>query len=229
MTDTSEEIIPLRRIKRRINLNKLMIIMIALVFVLLAIGFFTRMDLGHDPGTLQSNITYQVPAGYEENKGGSDEDTTYLIRDTDKSYEKIVIYYEGETGPRWKSSDETIEIDDETTLRMDVYDVRNDQYNDLTCELIHGKQNYSISYQCRIKGEEPYYSSCSKEQQEELIAFVRSFQYHESPDIEGNFFTLLYMNLGVGGLMLLCVVLLIFMGVPLAVAFAGLHAAVDEP
>lgn len=122
---------------------------------------------------------------------------------------------------------EEIPIDEDTTGYLHAFDWDNDVGNELTCYVMHDDKCFEVEYRCQDLTREGYYSSCSQQQQDALISFVKAFRFHE-PAAEGNVFLRVIHNLGVGGCIVFGVAILIFIGMPVAMAVGGMMGSGEE-
>lgn len=217
--------------KREGMKNRLLLVAVAVGFAIVAGVFLYASNLAEYEGSLDENLSYELPEGYELASDGteSDKNTREYTRTTDTTRETLLIYYGGFDGSRYYNWDDPIRLGDETECGLTVSDWNHNEYNQLLCEITHGKEAYEVTYRCRETDKDDYYSSCSKKQQEDLLAFVRTFDYHR-PDGEaaGNVFQRLYRNYGVSGLAILVLTVLVFVGVPLGAAIGGFFGSKEK-
>ena len=225
-----DETASLRKIKRRINLNRILIIMVTLGSAIIAGLFLGSQHLADYEGSLEENLSYELPAGYTEyDSQGSDKDYKTYVRESAGKRETIELNYEGFDNQIWAAEDNFIQIDAETKVFIDDYDWDHTYNNSMYCEIQHGDEKYLLNYQCQETDRKNYYSSCSKEQEAEIIDFIRTFDYHRPDNASaGNIFVRLYRNYGVGGCIVLALTLLFFIGIPVAIGISGLMASGDK-
>lgn len=208
--------------RRKLSFNKIMTLMIVIGFAIAAVAFISSMRLTENMGSLEENVSYELPAGYEladDPQNGPDD--KYYVRETDETLETInVSYYYDESN--YSDNDRSIKIDDSTAAIIEPWDWTNDEDNLLDCEIKHDWEVYHVQYQCREKDKENYYSSCSQEQQDELLGFIKTFDYHRpAADPDSSIFQKLHKNLGTGGCIVLVLALMFFIGLPVAMGIAG--------
>lgn len=215
----------LKKIKGRIIRNRILIVLITLAFAVIAGVVLHSMHLTEYNGSLEENLSYKVPAGYvlQEPSGDSNVERVDYTRDTAKSAERITLYYDGlySSAAREFSADETFRLDDATEVQVCRYDWDNSYDNQLNFLILHENEAYTIEYQCQEKGKKNYYDSCREEQQEAIMAFIETMDFHRPDGSDMNAIQSLYRNFGVGGLIVLVLAILFFVGVPIAIAIAG--------
>ena len=229
MPDVSEvsladETASLRKIKRRIRRNRVLVVLVTMVFAVIAGLIIHSQHLTEYIGSLDENLSYELPAGYEfvEPQTDSNVDRVSYVRKTDKTMETITIYYDGLYEPEANYVlEETFSIDEDTTGGITRCDWDHGYDNSMDFTVFHGDETYTVQYQCQETDKNNYYDSCSKKQEEEIMAFVETFDYHRPDGMDLNVFQRLYRNLGVGGLIVLALALLFFVGVPIVLAISG--------
>ncbi len=219
------------RDKRGQLINKIMILLIVLGFAVIAGVVVFSMNLTEYEGTLEENISYELPAGYveaESTQAQNDEDSKTYIRKSADRLETIAVYYAGLGKSDNYIIDKTVQLDDETELGIGVLDWDNTDLNELEYTIYHGDESYLLTYQCQETDKDKYYSSCSEKQQNEMMAFIETIDYHR-PDGSGmNVFQRLHRNLGTGGIVILALTLLFFFGIPVAIGIGGLAASRED-
>ncbi|MBR0128061.1 MAG: zf-HC2 domain-containing protein [Firmicutes bacterium] len=221
----ADETASLRKIKRRIRRNRVLVVLVTMVFAVIAGLLIHSQHLSEYTGTLEENLSYELPAGYEflEPQTDSNVDRASYVRKTDKTQETITIYYDGlyESENNYYM-EEPFSIDEDTRGGITRYDWDHGYDNSMDFTVFHGNETYTVQYQCQETDKNYYYDSCSKKQEEEIMAFVETFDYHRPDGTDLNVFQRLYRNLGVGGLILLALTLLFFFGVPIVLAVSGM-------
>ena len=223
----ADETASLRKIKHKINLSKLLIAMITLGFAIIVGVVLFNLGLTTYEGSLEENLSYELPAGYEEYVSKTDtgnipaKNYRSYVRNTADKQEFITLCYNGLDADPWFAEDKVIQLDDSTKVTIDHYDSGHDRYNTLSCKIQHDGETYVLDYSCKETDKKNYYSSCSEAQEEEIVAFIKTFDYHRPDGSDLSIFQKLYRNLGMGGLVLLLLTLLIFIGVPIAIAIGG--------
>lgn len=218
----------IKRDKQKKVLNRILIVAVTLAFAVLVGAVIYGMNLTEYEGTLEENISYELPEGYVESETTLDDadDKTYVRETTDK-LETIDVYYGGLESSDNFIVDKTVQLDDETELGIGVLDWDNSYDNELEYTIYHGEESYYLTYQCQETDKEKYYSSCSEEQQNEMVEFIKTFDYHRPDGSDMNAFQRLYRNFGVGGIVVLVLTLLFFIGIPVAIGIGGLMASKD--
>ena len=220
----ADETASLRKIKRRIRRNRVLVVLVTMVYAVIAGIIIHSQHLTEYIGSLDENLSYELPAGYEfvEPQTDSNVDRVSYVRKTDKTMETITIYYDGLYEPEANYVlEETFSIDEDTTGGITRYDWDHGYDNSMDFTVFHGDETYTVQYQCQETDKNNYYDSCSKKQEEEIMAFVETFDYHRPDGMDLNVFQRLYRNLGVGGLIVLALALLFFVGVPIVLAISG--------
>ncbi|MGX8774045.1 MAG: zf-HC2 domain-containing protein [Bacillota bacterium] len=230
----ADEAASLKRIKRRITRNQLLSTIIIATFIIIVLAVINSFNLAEYQGSLEENLSFELPAGYElsESPEYTNGDGTNYIRDSEKTTEILNVNYYGTVGSHdftwWE---DPVQLDEDTQYYLMPVDWDHYGYynNYLECEVLHGVEAYVVTYQCREKGKNDYYSSCSEQQQKQIIEFVKSFEYHRpSNEDVGNVFKRLYLNLGVAGFALLGFTLLIFVGLPIGMAVGAFSGSGEE-
>lgn len=218
----------IKRDKQKKVLNRILIIAVTLAFAVVVGAVIYGMNLTEYEGTLEENISYELPEGYVESETTLDDadDKTYVRETTDK-LETINVYYGGLERSENYIVDKTVLLDDGTELGIGVLDWDNSYGNELEYTIYHGDESYYLTYQCQETDKEKYYSSCSEEQQNEMVEFIKTFDYHRPDGSDMNAFQRLYRNFGVGGIVVLVLTLLFFIGIPVAIGIGGLMASKD--
>ena len=211
--------------RRKTAFNRIFSVVIIIGFLFLAFTVIDNAHLLEDPGTLEKNLTVPAPEGYERVEEKSSEDQLCLARETGDTSETLEVEYYGFEDYS-SSGGEEFEIDGDTTAYLHVFDWDHSVDNSLNCYVMRDGMCYEVSYRCRDKTKsrsgEAYYSSCSPGQQKELMAFIRSFEFHDPAPLEGNVFVRLFRSLGVGGCVVFGAAILIFVGMPVAMGLGGL-------
>lgn len=210
------------------TINKIMIVLIVLGFAIVAGAFLHAAHLTEYEGTLEENLSFTLPAGYAEpaHQGNNENDKTY-VREKADTRETINIYYAGLESDDGILTDETIHLGDDTEIGIDRYDWGHDNTNALLFTINHGDESYLVEYQCRI-GDQRYYDSCSKEQEEEMMSFIGTFDFHRPDGSDMTALQRLYRNFGTAGCIVLALTVLFFVGVPVAMGIAGLTGSREE-
>ena len=219
----ADENASLRKIKRKIMLNRLLAIMVTIGFAIAALAFVGAMKPAKYEGTLEENLAYTVPSGYEEAATSSADPENYkrYVRESAEYKETILIYYNGLMNSDFISSKDIINVDPSTEVEINTYDWNTDDSNELYCMIQHDGESYVVEYKCKQKNKENYYSSCSKEQQSDILAFIKTFDYHRPVQAGGNIFSRLHHNYGTGGCIVLLLTLLIFISLPIAIGISS--------
>ena len=175
---------------------------------------------------MEENLSFELPDGYELK--ASQEDNTNdkdYVRETADKLETINIFYAGLDQADYYIIDETIRIDDNTDVGIGRINWIHDSDNALEFTVHHGDEAYLLRYQCQETDRDNYYASCSKKQEEEMLGFIRTFDYHKPDGADMNVLQRLYFNYGTGGCVVLALALLFFIGIPVAVGIAGVMAS----
>ena len=225
--DFADEAASLKKIKSKMFRNRIMIVVITLAFAVLVGVVIHSAHLAEYTGSIDENLTYELPEGYVPMAPSTDSniESKSFVRKKESTVETITFYYDGmyDTEQSYVSKyEEPVQIDDSTKVFVEVIDW--DTYdNELNYEIFHDNEHYSIEYKCLLpeKGKY-YYSSCSKEQQVEMLEFVKSFEYHRPDGSDLNVFQRLYHNLGPGGLIVFVLAVLLFAGIPIAISLVSL-------
>ena len=225
----ADETASLRKIKRKIAINRILIVMVTLGFAIAAIAFMSALKLTDYEGTLEENVSYELPDGYEEIavSASDPENCKCYVRDTAEKKETITIYYNGLLQEDFISEKDIIQIDSDTDAEINTYDWDHKSSNMLNCMIQHGDEAYDIEYKCKLKDKDNYYDSCSKAQQDDMLKFIRTFDYHRPDGSDLNTMQKLHHNFGTGGLIVLILTILVFIGVPIAVGIANLTGSKD--
>ena len=211
--------------------NRIMLLIITLVFLIIAGAVIHAMHLTEYSGSLDENLSYDLPAGYVLQEPAADsivEEKNY-IRETDNKRETITIYYDGMymSEEEFSSEDKTIKIDESTKVNVSVFDF-DDRDNSLEYVIFHDNETYSITYKCqKLDNGKNYYSSCSKAQQDEMLAFIKTIDYHRPDGSDMNVFRRTFSNLGISGSIIFLLAVLFFVGIPLAIAIVGFRESGD--
>ena len=220
----ADEVASLKMIKRRMRRNRILLVLVTLAFALIAGLVIHSQHLTEYMGSLDENLSYEVPAGYEyvDSSTDSNVDRKDYVRKSDNTLETISLYYDGlyETDES-NIVDEVVTIDDETKVGIGRLDWDHEYGNELEFTIYHGDEMYTITYVCQETDKKNYYDSCSKEQETEMMTFIESFDYHRPDGSDLNVFQRLYRNLGAGGLVVLTLAILFFVGIPVAFAIGG--------
>lgn len=209
--------------KRSKNINKIMTILVVLGFAIIAGMFLYSSNLTEYEGTLEENVTYEVPEGYvlQESQENDENNKTY-VREGDNTLEKINVYYYGLGESDNYPIDETVFKDGDTEIGVFREDWSHDSGNELYFTVYHGDESYLVDYVCQRTDRENYYDSCSKEQEDEMVSFIKTFDYHRPANEDvGNAFVRLYANIGTGGIIVLVLTILIFIGFPVGFAIGS--------
>ena len=206
------------------TINKIMIIMIVLGFAIIAGLFIYSSNLTEYEGTLEENVSYEIPEGYvlQASQENDDDDKTY-VREGENTLETINVYYYGLGESDNYPIDETILKEGDTNVGVYREDWSHEYGNGLYFTIYHGDESYLVEYVCQRTDKRKYYDSCSEEQEDEIVSFIKTFDYHRPANEEaGNAFQRLYANFGIGGIVVLGLTILIFIGFPIAFAIGSL-------
>ena len=212
------------------TINKIMIIMIVLGFAIIAGLFIYSSNLTEYEGTLEENVSYEIPEGYvlQASQENDDDDKTY-VREGENTLETINVYYYGLGESDNYPIDETILKEGDTNVGVYREDWSHEYGNGLYFTIYHGDESYLVEYVCQRTDKRKYYDSCSEEQEDEIVSFIKTFDYHRPANEEaGNAFQRLYANFGVGGIVVLGLTILIFIGFPIAFAIGSLSGGKDD-
>ena len=80
--------------RHKLSFNKIMTLMIVIGFAIAAVAFISSMRLTENMGSLEENVSYELPAGYEladDPQNGPDD--KYYVRETDEALETINVSY----------------------------------------------------------------------------------------------------------------------------------------
>ena len=230
--ELAEEAVPLRKIKSKMLRNRVLIVLVTLAFAIIAGAVLHSLHLTEYTGSLDENLSYEMPAGYELMKSTTDsnlESKTY-VRETTDTRETITIYYDGlYTNEKENySEDSTIPIDKSIEVRVNRFDWDNSYDNTMNFLVLHGDEAYTLEYRCAETDKKNYYASCSKEQEDEIVELIKTIEFHR-PDGSGmNVVQRLYHNLGAGGMVVLILSILFFVGIPIAIAVSGFSGFGDK-
>ena len=217
---------PLRKVKRKMLRNRLLVVLVTLAFAVIAGVVLHSLHLTEYSGSLDENLSYELPAGYallESSTDSNIESKTY-VRETADTRETITLYYDGMyTNEKDNYSEESIlPIDMPAEVRVNRYDWDHTYTNALNFLLLHDNEAYTIEYQCADMNRNNYYDSCSSQQEDEMAVFITTIDFHRPDGSDLTVFQRLYHNLGVGGMVVLILAVLFFVGVPIAIAISGL-------
>lgn len=212
--------------KRKMLRNRILIVLVTLAFAVIAGAVLHSQHLTEYSGSLEENLSYELPAGYELTESSTDsnlESKTY-VRETADTRETITLYYDGMyTNEEGNYPEEgIIPIDESTEVRVNHYDSDNSYYNSLNFLILHNDEAYTIEYKCAETNKGNYYDSCSKEQEDEIVEFIKTIEFHRPDGSDLNALQRLYHNFGTSGMILLVLAVLFFVGVPIAIAISGL-------
>ena len=221
----AEEAASLKKIKSKMLRNRILIVLVTLAFAVIAGAVLHSQHLTEYSGSLDENLSYKLPAGYElagSSTNSNLESKTY-VRKTADTRETITFYYNGiYTNEKNNFPEEDIvPIDESTEVRMNRYDWDNSYDNAMNFLVLHGNEAYTIEYKCAETNKKNYYDSCSKEQEDEIVEFIKTFEFHRPDGSDLNTIQRLYHNLGAGGMVVLILAVLFFVGVPIAIAVSG--------
>ena len=138
-----------KNIKSEASRNRILIVLVALVFAITAGAVLHSQHLTEYSGSLDENLSYEMPAGYELMESSTDsnlESKTY-VREKADTRETITLYYDG------MYTNEEENFPEEGVIP-------NDEYTEV-----------------RINR----YDSCSKEQEDEIVEFIKTIKFHR-PD-----------------------------------------------
>jgi len=210
--------------KRSKSINKIMIVLVVLGFAIIAGLFIYSSNLTEYEGTLEENVTYEIPEGYvlQESQENDADDKTY-VREGENTLETINVYYYGLGESDNYPIDETILKEGDTIVGVYRDDWSHEYGNGLYFTIYHGDESYLVEYVCQRTDKRKYYDSCSEKQEDEIVSFIKTFDYHRPANEDvGNAFQRLYANFGVGGIVVLGLTLLFFIGFPIAFAIGSL-------
>lgn len=227
----ADETAPLRRIKRRISFNRILIVLITLGFAIAAGAVFFNLGLAEYEGSLEENLSYKTPTGYEEIESKTDtgnipeENYKLFVRKMEDKNEYIKLFYNGLDDNEWIDEDKVIQLNDSTKVIISCCNFDNSRNNTLSCKIQHGDETYHLEYSCHETNRENYYSSCSETQEQEIVGFIKTFDFHRPSNSEGgSIIERLHHNLGTGGVIVLILTMLIFVGIPIMIAVLGIPA-----
>jgi len=216
--------------KRSKNINKIMIVLVALGFVIIAGMFIYSANLTEYEGTLEENVSYEIPEGYvlQESQENDADDKTY-IREGENTLETIDVYYYGLGESDNYPIDETVLEEGDTVVGVYRQDWDHEYGNGLYFTIYHGDESYLVEYVCQRTDKVKYYDSCSKEQEDAMTSFIKTFDYHRPANEDaGNAFQRLYANFGLGGIVVLLLTVLFFIGFPIAFAIGSLTGSKSD-
>lgn len=210
-------------------MNRIMLIIVTLAFAIIAGVTLHSQHLTEYSGSLDENISYEVPAGYELERSSADptlESRTY-VRETADTRETITIYYDGMYTDEDEnySEDSAIPIDESTEVMVDRIDWDHSYDNSMNFLILHGNEAYTIEYRCAQTNRKNYYDSCSEEQEAEILDFIRTIEFHRPDGSDLTAFQRLYHNLGTSGTIILILAILFFVGIPIAIAISALSGS----
>lgn len=215
--------------KRRRNINRIMVIVVVLGFAAIAAVFIHAQNLTNYEGTLEENLSFDLPEGYAlEETSQNDEDDKYYSRETENQLETINIYYYGLEKSENYPSEETVRLDGDTEVGIWRDNWDHSYENGLYFTVVHGEETYLVTYQCQETDKVKYYDSCSKAQEDAMMSFIGSFDYHRPDGLNMNALQRLHSNIGTGGCIVLVLALLFFIGLPIAFAVGGIAADRDD-
>ena len=214
------ELEPLRKIKRKALVNRIALLILALIIAAAGIGIIAYIIGPSESQKIQDNVAYTVPEGYEVDYTYEDREVMYK-REKDGKVESLCVYY-AYPGER-AVEDEKVELSKgwEGSIFVDD-DEDHSSANRMYGVLRYEGDTFEVEYTCQIKDKGYYYDSCSPEQREEFIDFMRTFEHKDPPPVEGNVFQRILNNLGLGGIIVGIVFMLVFIGVPLGASIGGL-------
>ena len=222
-------------IKSKAIRNRILIVLVTLAFAVIAGAVLHSLHLTEYSGSLDENLSYEMPAGYELMESSTDsnlESKTY-VREKADTRETITLYYDGMyTNEKEDFPEEgVIPIDEYTEVRINRYDWDNSYDNAMNFLLLHNDEAYTIEYKCADTNKKNYYDSCSKEQEDEIVEFIKTIEFHRPDGSDMNAVQRLYHNLGTGKMIVLILAILFFIGIPIAIAlsgFSGFNSKGDE-
>ena len=231
----ADEAASLKKIKSKMLRNRILIVLVTLAFAVIAGAVLHSQHLTEYSGSLDENLSFELPEGYEfaESSENPTFDSKTYVRETSETRETITLYYEGmyTSEESYFSEEEIIPIDKSTEVRINRYDWDNSFDNSMNFLILHDNEAYTIEYQCAETNKSHYYDSCSKEQEDEIVAFIKTFEFHRPDGSDKNVFQRLYHNYGTSGMVVLILSVLFFVGVPIAIAvsgFSGFNSKDDE-
>ena len=219
-TEFAGEMAPLKKIRRREIFNRVALIAVILAFVGAAIALLGHMGIS-DSWMVEDHADYTVPEGYELEGKYYDDTMWVYVRETDKTREKLKITCEDHAGVGWMKEEE-ISVGNGWKGWLYRWDVDHSDSNALSGILDYDGDYLLVEYSCQVLDKENYYDSCSKDQEKELTAFLRTFHHKDPPPTEGNFFQRLWENLGLIGIMAIGFGLLILVGMPIAAVIGSM-------
>ncbi len=216
--------------KRSKTINKIMTVLVVLGFAVVAGMFLYSANLTEYEGTLEENVMYDIPEGYvlQESKE-NDENNKVYVREGDNTLEKIIVYYYGLGEADNYPIDEVVFKDGDTEVGVYREDWSHDHGNALYFTIYHGDESYLVEYYCQRTDKKQYYDSCSEAQENEMVSFIKTFDYHRPANEDaGNAFQRLYANFGAGGIVVLVLTILIFIGFPIGFAIGSFMGGKDD-
>ena len=221
----ADEAASLKKIKSKMLRNRVMIVLVTLAFAVIAGAVLHSQHLTEYSGSLDENLSFELPEGYEHAESSENPtfDSKTYVRETSETRETITLYYEGmyTSEESYFSEDKIIPIDKSTEVRINRYDWDNSFDNSMNFLILHDDEAYTIEYQCAETNKSHYYDSCSKEQEDEIVAFIKTFEFHRPDGSDKNVLQRLYHNYGTGGMVVLILSVLFFVGIPIAIAVSG--------
>ena len=231
----ADEAASLKKIKSKMLRNRILIVLVTLAFAVIVGAVLHSQHLTEYSGSLDENLSFELPEGYElaESSDNPTFDSKTYVRETSETRETITLYYEGmyTSEESYFSEEEIIPIDKSTEVRINRYDWDNSYDNSMNFLILHDNEAYTIEYQCAETNKSHYYDSCSKEQEDEIVAFIKTFEFHRPDGSDKNVLQRLYHNYGTSGMVVLILSVLFFVGVPIAIAvsgFSGFNSKDDE-
>ena len=221
----ADEAASLKKIKSKMLRNRILIVLVTLAFTIIAGAVLHSQHLTEYSGSLDENLSFELPAGYElkESSADSNIESKSYVRETADTRETITLYYDGmyTNEEEYFTEEDIIPIDESTEVRVCRFDWDNSYDNSMNFLILHDNEAYTIEYKCAEKGKRNYYDSCSKEQEDEILEFIGTFVYHRPDGSDISVFKRLYHNLGTSGVIILMLAILFFVGVPIAIAVSG--------
>lgn len=214
------ELEPLKKIKRKALVNRIALLIFALLIAAAGIGVITYIIGPTESTKLEDNVSYTVPDGYELEGYYYDDEEAVYKREKDGNVEtlKIDFMYPGET----TVDGEKVELGKGWDATVYLYDWDNTSTNSIVGTLRYDDDIFQVEYVCQVKDKGYFYDSCSPEQKEEVLKFMSTFEHKDAPMVEGNVFQRTFKRLGPGGIIVGIVFMLIFIGVPLGASIGGL-------
>ena len=156
----ADEAASLKKIRSKMLRNRILIVLVTLAFAVIAGAVLHSQHLTEYSGSLDENLSYKLPAGYEPAGSSTTsnlESKTY-VRETADTRETMTLYYDG------------------------------------------------------------MYTN----EEDEIVEFIRTIEFHRPDGSDLNALQRLYHNLGAGGMVVLMLTSLLFVGIPIAIALSGL-------